>query len=85
MCIGGVGIVLCLLMAISLTGCGLNFSFDIPPRQQIIPPPGDKIVIEGDKEIVEPIQSTPMCQARARFFRGTVSVPGSEIGGTIAP
>jgi hypothetical protein len=54
----------------------------------IPPPPGDRAVIENGVETIEPAPVDPpraLCQARARHFKGTVSVPCEDIARQIAP
>jgi hypothetical protein len=71
-----------------LSGC--RGSIEIPPQAQpaaaapIILQPGQAIQ-EPNGEEIEAAPARPMCQARARFFRGTVSIPCDEIARTVAP
>jgi hypothetical protein len=73
--------------AIALAGC--RGSFEIGrARQEIITPPasGVTIIEKDDEEIIEPAAPPARdCQARARFFRGTVAIPCSDIGRATAP
>jgi hypothetical protein len=73
-------------VAIALAGC--RGSFEIGrARQEIITPPasGVTIIEKGDEEVIEPAPPARDCQARARFFRGTVAIPCADIGRATAP
>lgn len=80
---------LILALAAPLAGCiaDLNVLGDAIPQIPQIPqiPPGEELIVENGVEIIEPIPPAPACQARARYFRGTVSIPCEEIARTVAP
>jgi hypothetical protein len=71
--------------AIALAGCRGSFELG-RARQEIITPPGATVIEKGDEEIIEPpAPPAADCQARARFFRGTVAIPCADIGRATAP
>jgi hypothetical protein len=76
-----------ILAAIALAGC--RGSFEIGrARQEIITPlaAGVTIIDNNDEEVIEPAAPPARdCQARARFFRGTVAIPCADIGRATAP
>lgn len=75
-----------LIVSFALTGCLADldlFGNAIPQIPQV--PPGEEVVEMNGETIIEPIPTPPTCQARARYFHGTVSVPCEEIGRAIAP
>jgi hypothetical protein len=70
--------------ALLLSSCTIEGRF-LTPRE-IIAPPGATVVEEPNgTEVIEPPKVEAMCQARARFFRGTVQVPCVDIARTVAP
>lgn len=73
-----------LALAFMLAGCEAGFRFG-GLQAPVTAPPGDRIVIEGDKEVIEPVQPEPQCQARAAQFHGTVSLPCADIARRIRP
>jgi hypothetical protein len=72
------------LAALLLAGCRGSFEFG-RFRQEVIAPPGATIIEKDDEEIIESAAPARDCQARARFFRGTVAIPCADIGRTVAP
>ena len=76
-----------LLSILVLSGCSGAFSFG--QRAPPVPPLGSRMITESNgEEIVEPIapvEPVIMCQARARYFRGTVSIPCADIARQTAP
>lgn len=68
--------------ALALAGCEAKFRLG---RSELIVPPQDKIIEKDDETVIEPSPPQVLCQARARHFRGTVSIPCEDIARQIAP
>ena len=66
-----------------LAGCAFKGSFLETPRETPAIPPGDTITI--NPEGGETVAPASMCQARARRFVGTVSVPCDAIARETRP
>jgi hypothetical protein len=76
-----------LALLLLLSGCTVEGRFLTGrERAPVIAPQGSTVVEEPNgAEVIEPPPPPVMCQARARFFRGTVSVPCADIARTVAP
>lgn len=72
-------------LVFALTGCEASFKFLRQPQTPIIAPPGDTIIEKDGEAVIEPSPPQVLCQARARHFRGTVSIPCEEIARQVAP
>jgi hypothetical protein len=72
------------LAAVLLAGCKGTFEIG-RMRQKIVVPPGTTVIEKDDEEVIEPPALERDCQARARFFRGTVAIPCADIGRATAP
>jgi hypothetical protein len=72
------------LFALFLSGCSADFRFGLSRAQPapIVVPAGDKVIETPDETVIEP---AVMCQARARHFVGTVSVPCVDIARETRP
>lgn len=71
-------------LGLALTGCEGSFKL-LGGQPPIIVPPGDKVVEAQGETVIEPSPPQVLCQARARHFRGTVSIPCEDIARQIAP